>query len=236
MQQFIKGMILFLSAFTLLLILRPVCPKGITLRFIATTFALGAAVFTLIDFLEIYRRSFSIFFNIEFADAFAFVIVLLASAVLIKQRLSENKSETIFAIIFALAGISVLWVLLTEEIHLYWECKNNYAGPVANWGFLANMYTSIAWAIYGVALLVAGFWRNIKTLRFAALGLFAVLLVKVFIMDMSTVKNVYRIAAFLATGIALVGVSYLYQYLKQKGFFEIRAAMQNPNAQSGDSK
>ena len=30
----------------------------------------------------------------------------------------------------------------------------------------------------------------------------------------------YRIAGFLATGLALVGVSYLYQYLKKMGFFE----------------
>ena len=30
----------------------------------------------------------------------------------------------------------------------------------------------------------------------------------------------YRIAGFLVTGLALVGVSYLYQYLKKKGFFE----------------
>jgi uncharacterized membrane protein len=37
---------------------------------------------------------------------------------------------------------------------------------------------------------------------------------------MSTVKSVYRIAAFLATGVTLVGVSYLYQHLKKKGFFE----------------
>jgi len=34
------------------------------------------------------------------------------------------------------------------------------------------------------------------------------------------VKSVYRIAAFLATGITLVAVSYLYQYLKNRGFFD----------------
>jgi uncharacterized membrane protein len=35
------------------------------------------------------------------------------------------------------------------------------------------------------------------------------------------VKSVYRISAFLATGLTLVGVSYLYQFLKKKGFFEV---------------
>ena len=70
--------------------------------------------------------------------------------------------------------------------------------------------------------MVTGFWRKAKMLRFIALALFALLLAKVFILDMGTVKSVYRIAAFLATGITLVGVSYLYQYLKNKGFFEVR--------------
>ena len=82
------------------------------------------------------------------------------------------------------------------------------------------MYMSIAWAIYAAVLMVAGFWRKKAFLRYISLGIFGILLVKVFILDMSTVKSVYRIAAFLATGVTLVGVSYLYQYLKKKGFFE----------------
>jgi uncharacterized membrane protein len=65
-----------------------------------------------------------------------------------------------------------------------------------------------------------GFWRKNRILRFISLGLFALLLVKVFILDTSTVKSVYRIAAFLATGVTLVSVSYLYQFLKKKGFFD----------------
>jgi uncharacterized membrane protein len=84
--------------------------------------------------------------------------------------------------------------------------------------------------------MVVGFWKHIKMLRFAALGLFAILLLKVFIMDMSTVKSVYRIAAFLATGITLVAVSYLYQYLKNHGFFDALSAQQKQDEISGDSK
>jgi uncharacterized membrane protein len=233
---FTKGVILILSAFIALLILRPVCPKGTPLRSLAAIFAIAAAIFTMVAFTEIHDKHFPIFANIEFAAAMVLVAVLLASAVLIKQRVEEDTGTMAFAIIFALAGIFTLWVLISEEIYLYWYCRDRYAQPTPNWEFLANMYTSIAWAVYGIALMIVGFWKHIKTLRFAALGLFAILLVKVFIMDMSTVKNVYRIAAFLATGITLVAVSYLYQYLKSRGFFEIRSAQQNPGQQLGDSK
>jgi len=114
----------------------------------------------------------------------------------------------------------VLWVLLTEEIYLYWYCRNRFAEKIAHWRFLSHMYISVMWAVYGAALMTVGFWRKSKILRYIALGLFALLLVKVFIWDTIEVKKVYRIAAFLATGLALVGVSYLYQFLKKKGFFE----------------
>ncbi len=72
--------------------------------------------------------------------------------------------------------------------------------------------------------MLAGFWRKINLWRYIALGLFVLLLAKVFILDTSTVKSVYRIAAFLATGFTLVGVSYLYQFLRKKGFFEAMLA------------
>ena len=75
--------------------------------------------------------------------------------------------------------------------------------------------------------MAVGFWRKSKLLRYIALGLFALLLVKVFIWDTKNVKNVYRIAAFLATGVTLVGVSYLYQFLRKKGFFEAMLGEEN---------
>jgi uncharacterized membrane protein len=233
---FIKGAILILSAFIVLLTLRPVCPKGTLLRGLAAVFAIGAAIFTMIAFTNIYDKHFPIFANVEFAAAMVLVAVLLASAILIKQRLEEDENALMFAIIFALVGIFALWVLISEEIYFYWYCLDRYGTATPNWQFLANMYTSIAWAVYGIALMIVGFWRHIKTLRFAALGLFAILLVKVFIMDMSTVKSVYRIAAFLATGITLVAVSYLYQYLKNHGFFDTLSAPQKQDEISGDTK
>ena len=43
--------------------------------------------------------------------------------------------------------------------------------------------------------------------------------------------GVFRIAAFFATGITLVGVSYLYQFLNKKGFFEPLLGDQADNGQ-----
>jgi len=114
------------------------------------------------------------------------------------------------------------------EIYTYWYCRNRFAGPVPNWRFLSHMYISVMWAIYGAALMTAGFLRKTKILRYISLGLFALLLLKVFVLDTRTVQSVYRIAAFLATGVTLVAVSYLYQFLKNKGFFDAMLAEKEP--------
>jgi uncharacterized membrane protein len=118
--------------------------------------------------------------------------------------------------VLGLAGIIVLGALLTEEIWLY--CRALQAG--GNWQLLAHMYISITWALYATTLMVAGFWRNIKPLRYLSLALFVLLLGKVFLLDTRQLESIYRIAGFLATGLTLVGVSYLYQYLKKQGFFD----------------
>ena len=123
-------------------------------------------------------------------------------------------------------GISVLaiiflWVVLSEEIYEYWQCRNLYTLPLANWNFIANMWMSVTWAIYGLILLVIGFWQKLKMLRCIGLCVLGVMLLKAFIVDMGSVSTIYRIMAFLATGVTLVGVSYIYQFLKKKGFFDI---------------
>jgi len=222
--NFTKGMFVIFAVFPLLFLIRPICPRGLLTKILAATLATVESVFTLVRFPEIYRESFTIFANTGFWIAIIFVAGLFLGAWLLKHIKDEEEHNRDFAVVFGLAGIFVLWVLLTEEIYLYWYCRDRFAQPLPNWRFLSHMYISVMWAVYGAVLMTIGFWRNVRLLRYIALGLFALLLVKVFVLDMSTVKSVYRIAAFLATGVTLVGVSYLYQFLKKKGFFEAMLA------------
>jgi uncharacterized membrane protein len=190
-------------------------------RILAMILAGAGAIFTMAAFSGFYSSSFVIFANLDFGIVLVFVAALFTAGWLLSRELEEDQYNRLFAAAFALAGIFVLWVLLTEEIYLYWYyCRNRFGERIANWRFLSHMYISVRWAVYGAVLMAVVFWRKIKILRYIALGLFAVLLVKVFILDTRTVKSVYRIAAFLATGVTLVGVSYLYQFVRKKGYFE----------------
>jgi len=219
-NHFLKGMVIIFAGFPLLLLVRPVCPRGILCKILAMILAGAGAIFTMLVFSEFYSSSFVIFANLEFGIVLVFIAALFAAGRLLSNEYEQSKYNQIFAMVFVLAGIFVLWVLLTEEIYLYWYWHNRLAERTPNWKFLSHMYISVMWAVYGAALMTAGFWRKNKMLRYIAIGLFALLLVKVFILDTKTVKSVYRIAAFLATGVTLVGVSYLYQFLRKKGFFE----------------
>jgi uncharacterized membrane protein len=195
----------------------------------AAILAAAGSIFTMIAFTESYNESFAIFANVNFATALLFVAGLFAGAGLLNHKTEEEQYHAVFPVLFTLAGIFVLWVLLTEQVYLYWYCRNRFAERIDNWRFLSNMYISVTWAVYGAILMAAGFVRKKGLLRYISLGLFALLLAKVFIFDTSTVKSVYRIAAFLATGVTLVGVSYLYQFLKNRGFFEAMLADKSSN-------
>jgi uncharacterized membrane protein len=67
------------------------------------------------------------------------------------------------------------------------------------------------WTAFAAAALVWGFVSAAPIVRYGALGLLGVVIVKVFAIDLAAVHTGYRIVSFLALGLVLLGVSYLYQ-------------------------
>jgi uncharacterized membrane protein len=218
--ELIRGQIIVFSAGVLGFIVRPLCPRGVLSKVWAAGLAVVGSCFTVILYPDAHSRGFFIFANPTFAVAGVLIASMLVSAYLLNRRKDEEPGGKFFAVGLTLLAIIALWVVLSEEIYAFWRCRNLYVKRVDNWENIANMWMSVAWALYGLALLVGGFWQKLKMLRYFGLGIFGALLLKVFIVDMSAVSTIYRILAFLATGVTLVGVSYLYQFLKKKGFFE----------------
>ena len=70
---------------------------------------------------------------------------------------------------------------------------------------------SVLWTLYAAAALAWGFVRRSTAMRYAALGLFGLVIVKVFVVDLASVKTVYRMLSFLILGVALLLVGLLYQ-------------------------
>lgn len=201
-------------------IIRPLSPLDKTSRTVSVIVTVIASVYTVIASVMFYESTFRIFLNTPFFVGIAFAATLAVSSALLYYKDSRGENYPELAAFFGLSFVVVLLALLTEQIFMYWYCLNKYEVTMENWIFRAYMYISILWALYAAALMIVGFWRRIPVLRYVALGLFGLLLVKVFLVDTSQVQNIYRIGAFLATGGVLVAVSYLYQFLKKKNFFE----------------
>ena len=70
---------------------------------------------------------------------------------------------------------------------------------------------SALWMAYGAMLMIVGFWRNSAFVRWQALVLIALTVVKVFVYDTSQLDHIYRIVSFIALGILLLTVSFAYQ-------------------------
>jgi uncharacterized membrane protein len=78
------------------------------------------------------------------------------------------------------------------------------------------MSLSVTWGTYALAILAIGFWRNVRSLRLAALGLFGLTALKLVLVDMAEVQEVYRIVSFLVLGVLMIGASYLYHRVEKR--------------------
>jgi uncharacterized membrane protein len=74
-----------------------------------------------------------------------------------------------------------------------------------------GMTYSIAWALFALGLIVTGIRKQLRPVRFAAIGLIGVTLVKLFFFDLSRLDQLYRIGAFVGVAVVLIAASALYQ-------------------------
>ncbi|MCL5281143.1 MAG: DUF2339 domain-containing protein [Planctomycetes bacterium] len=212
---FERQMIPVFAAFLLLFVARPVAPRGPLCPLLGVSLAAIGSIFLLVVYPRFHEQPFPVFANAGFLRSLILVAALFAAAWLARRDGQKLLEELPVAPLLALFGILMLWLLMTQDIWVHFQL-----GGRANWRPSAQMYISVLWALYASALMVIGLrWRR-RSVRYLGLGIFVLLLAKIFVVDTRTLDVTYRIAGFLATGLALVGVSYLYQYLKKMGFFD----------------
>jgi hypothetical protein len=96
---------------------------------------------------------------------------------------------------------------MTVEIQSYWEVR----GDVGQAHLYEQMLLSLAWGLYGAALIAIGMWRQFATLRYIGIVIIATTSLKVFFYDLWELGGIYRVIGFIGFGALLVLVSYLYQ-------------------------
>ncbi len=72
---------------------------------------------------------------------------------------------------------------------------------------------SLTILVYGAALLFAGLRFAHRDMRLAALGVLAIAIFKVFLLDLANLGGLWRAASFIGLGASLIAIAYLYRWL-----------------------
>lgn len=113
---------------------------------------------------------------------------------------------------FRPAAYGLALVLLFAYVTL--ETKRVFQGmmmTVASQSLGETYAYSAVWLVFALALFVAGIRLARQPVRLAGLAVLALVVLKVFIGDLSNLEGLLRIASFVGLGFCLVGIGWLYQ-------------------------
>jgi uncharacterized membrane protein len=107
------------------------------------------------------------------------------------------------------AGI-LLFILLNIEIADYYSTGAEILFRFGS-SIQQDLTYTIAWLVFGIALLIAGIVAKAKPARVASVALIAVTTFKCFLYDLSSLGGLYRVGAFVGLAVSLALVSLVLQ-------------------------
>ena len=174
---------------------------------------LGASVIGLLRMqLAAVPATYTVFLN-QRAALGLFIVGVLSLVAWLHAHTDPNAvSHRRLAIATAVVTANVLMLaLLSTEIHAFWELRGDTVRFASSAELIRQMMLSATWGVYAAALTAVGIKRRYAPIRFLALVVFGITVLKVFIVDFSQLDSVYRIVSSIALGLLLMGASYLYQ-------------------------
>ncbi|MBI3260533.1 MAG: DUF2339 domain-containing protein [Ignavibacteriae bacterium] len=175
------------------------------------------------------------------------LIVYLIVIMALQQKMYNRSDEFLKKISFfeyfrKLLAISILLLifeLVTVETYSYFEKQiviltaQNIKQHFSDYSLLHHeienkqqLMLSVVWLVYSIIMMIIGFVRKIRGLRFASIALSGFVVLKVFLFDLSYLTLLYRIISFFGLGVILLLTSYFYQRYKHNivGGEEIESA------------
>ncbi|MFM2246484.1 MAG: hypothetical protein RL071_2558, partial [Pseudomonadota bacterium] len=113
--------------------------------------------------------------------------------------------------VLVLAAVAVGFALVNVQISDFFQD----AGPVelGGHGVLQGMVRSLAWALYGVAVLSIGMGKDSKELRLVGFGLVMLAALKVFGSDLWSLQGFVRVGSVMGLGVTLMVAAFLFERL-----------------------
>lgn len=104
-----------------------------------------------------------------------------------------------------LLSVSIIWLASSELIHLL---------ELAGYAQSDKLAISILWGIAALVGISVGIRQKKKHFRIGAIGLFAIVLMKLFFYDISHLDTLSKTVVFVVLGILLLIISFLYNRFK----------------------
>jgi uncharacterized membrane protein len=114
-----------------------------------------------------------------------------------------------YRVVAASTAVTLALFYLTLEVRRLFHGPI-LAGPTSD----AEQYSySTVWLAFGIVLLAIGFALRSQPARLLALGVVALTIAKVFIIDTASISGIYRALSVIGLGVVLLGIGWLYQRL-----------------------
>jgi uncharacterized membrane protein len=171
----------------------------------------------------------------------AIVAGSLIAAALLQRRTRPVPFSVDFLVMrcLGLAGVVTLWIVLSIETYDFFVVRADLGSPGAqalltprerempqqelqqifyergeHLRLTAQMALSALWAVFALVQLAVGLRLQHPPLRWLALGLFALTLGKVMLIDTSRLDGMYRVGAFFALSLMMAAGAWAYQKLR----------------------
>jgi uncharacterized membrane protein len=166
------------------------------------------------------RSPFTPIVNRYFLGTLALTACLGAATYFYRRTRTVAAAPARMRLVIGLMAVGVLWLGSSVEAYTYFatqaEALLRHPRPdtteaVSQLRWSGQLALSVLWSVFAGLLTAAGFRFKVRALRVAGLVLFGVTLVKVVFLDISELRQFYRILALLALGLILLGVAWAYQ-------------------------
>jgi uncharacterized membrane protein len=139
---------------------------------------------------------------------------LFGAAFIYKRR---DRRREVFAprltLAISLVAIVTLLLVLSVETHTFFAARAATRKVIEDFTherWLGQMALSVLWSIYAGVLAAVGFVRRSAGIRWAGLVLFGITVIKVMMVDIAQLEQLYRIIVFLVLGVLLLVVTWGY--------------------------
>jgi uncharacterized membrane protein len=147
--------------------------------------------------------------NARFATFAIAVACILAAGYFASAAWPDLREAEKTACRISAIGANVLaLVALSLE---FWDAFGRMPSLGIDRGHAQELALSMLWLVYALGLLGAGLSKKSQAMRWQALVLLGLVIVKVFVFDLSFLEKFYRIVSFALLGLALLLISFYYQ-------------------------